>query len=62
MKKAILLLIGFAAFISYRHQTRNESGFAEINGKKLYYEVAGSGEPLVVVYGNFADCPRGFQF
>jgi pimeloyl-ACP methyl ester carboxylesterase len=33
-----------------------ESGFAEVNGIKLYYETAGSGEPLVLVHGNFGDC------
>ncbi|NQU86196.1 MAG: alpha/beta hydrolase, partial [Mariniphaga sp.] len=33
-----------------------ESGFAEVNGTKLYYEVAGQREPLVLVHGNFGDC------
>jgi len=32
-----------------------ESGFAEVNGTKLYYEVAGSGEPILFVHGNFGD-------
>ena len=33
-----------------------EVGFAQVNGTKLYYKVAGSGEPLVLVHGNFGDC------
>jgi len=33
-----------------------ETGFAKVNGTTLYYEVAGSGEPLVLVHGNFGDC------
>lgn len=27
------------------------SGFAEVNGTRLYYEVAGSGHPLVLIHG-----------
>jgi pimeloyl-ACP methyl ester carboxylesterase len=29
----------------------NVEGFAEVNGTRLYYEVAGSGHPLVLVHG-----------
>lgn len=29
---------------------RREAGFAEVNGTRLYYEVAGSGEPVVLVH------------
>ena len=28
-----------------------ESGFAEVNGTRLYYEVAGEGEPLALIHG-----------
>lgn len=28
-----------------------QSGFAEVNGAKLYYEISGAGEPLVLVHG-----------
>lgn len=28
-----------------------ESGFAEVNGTKLYYEVAGQGDPIVLIHG-----------
>ncbi len=31
-----------------------QSGFAEINGAKMYYEVAGSGHPLVMVHAGIA--------
>ena len=30
-------------------------GFAEINGAQLYYEVAGSGKPVVLVHAGIAD-------
>ncbi len=33
-----------------------DSGYAEVNGSKLYYEVAGEGEPIVLIQGNFGDC------
>ena len=33
-----------------------ETGFAEINGARIYYEVAGRGAPLVFVHGYALDC------
>jgi 3-oxoadipate enol-lactonase len=35
--------------------SRQESGFAEINGARLYYEISGDGEPLVLVHAGIAD-------
>lgn len=35
--------------------TRPASGFAEVNGTRLYYEVAGSGHPLVMIHAGVAD-------
>ena len=32
-----------------------EKSYAEVNGTKLYYEVVGSGEPIIFVHGNFGD-------
>lgn len=34
---------------------RVETGFAEVNGTRLYYEVAGSGHPLVLSHSFIAD-------
>lgn len=35
--------------------TQAQSGFAEVNGAKLYYEVAGSGHPIVFCHAGIAD-------
>ena len=35
--------------------TSAQSGFAEVNGATLYYEVAGSGHPLVLSHAGIAD-------
>jgi len=32
-----------------------DSGYASVNGTKLYYEMAGKGEPLVLIHGSFGD-------
>jgi pimeloyl-ACP methyl ester carboxylesterase len=32
-----------------------ETGFAEVNGTRLYYEVAGTGDSIVLIHGNFGD-------
>jgi pimeloyl-ACP methyl ester carboxylesterase len=34
---------------------RQESGFAEVNGASLYYEILGEGEPLVLLHAGIAD-------
>jgi len=34
---------------------RAETGFAEVNGTKLYYEVLGEGHPLVLIHGGYMD-------
>jgi pimeloyl-ACP methyl ester carboxylesterase len=31
------------------------NGYADVNKTKLYYEIAGSGEPLVLIHGSFGD-------
>jgi pimeloyl-ACP methyl ester carboxylesterase len=37
--------------VSSNSSNSSASGFAEVNGTRLYYEVAGSGEPLILVHG-----------
>ena len=32
-----------------------ETGFADVNGTRLYYEMAGSGHPLILIHGNTLD-------
>ena len=32
-----------------------DSGYAEVNGTRLYYELAGVGEPIVLIHGNGLD-------
>ena len=34
-----------------------ESGYADVNGLKLYYEVYGKGKPLVLVHGSYMTIP-----
>ena len=32
-----------------------QSGYAEVAGGRLYYEVEGSGDAIVLIHGNFGD-------
>ncbi|MBA2394623.1 MAG: alpha/beta hydrolase, partial [Ktedonobacteraceae bacterium] len=32
-----------------------QTGFAEVNGTTLYYEVAGTGHPFVLAHGHLLD-------
>jgi len=51
---SIIAMLFFLAIQSYG-QTRKpaESGYAPVNGIKIYYEVYGEGKPLVLVHGAF---------
>lgn len=34
-----------------------KTGYAEVNGMKMYYEVSGKGDPLIVLHGAYMDIP-----
>lgn len=36
--------------------TRTESGYAPVNGTRLYYEIMGQGHPLLFIHAGIADC------
>ncbi len=37
-----------------------ESGYADVNGLKLYYEVYGEGKPVVLLHGSFMNIPMNW--
>ena len=37
-----------------------ESGYAEVNGLKLYYEVYGKGKPILLLHGSFMNIPMNW--
>jgi pimeloyl-ACP methyl ester carboxylesterase len=50
----LLIAIMFAAFVSNAQQVKpSGSGYAPVNGIKVYYEVYGEGRPLVLLHGAF---------
>ena len=55
MKNLILLIvIMVAAFRTNGQQTKpSNSGYAPVNGIKIYYEVYGKGRPLILLHGAF---------
>ena len=34
---------------------RGDTGYADVNGARLYYEVAGEGHPLVLLHAGICD-------
>ena len=38
-------------------QQKPTTGYAPVNGLKMYYEVHGSGEPVVLLHGAFMTIP-----
>lgn len=52
--KSMLLLVMFVASRSNGQQIKpSNSGYAPVNGIKVYYEVYGEGSPIVLVHGAF---------
>ncbi len=50
---AILLFITLRSFgqTDQNNTTKVDSGYAPVNGLKMYYEIYGNGEPLVLIHG-----------
>ncbi|MBC7849173.1 MAG: alpha/beta hydrolase [Chitinophagaceae bacterium] len=38
-----------------------DSGYADVNGLKMYYEVYGSGKPIVLLHGSFMSIPLNWS-
>src|SRR5262245_58417311 len=51
MQRPLATLILFMAQFSMNAQQDNPGNFAEVNGLKMYYEIHGSGSPLVLLHG-----------
>src|SRR5262245_58371573 len=41
-------------------KTTVKSGYAEVNGLKMYYEIHGAGQPLVLLHGAFSAIGTSF--
>ncbi len=52
IQKIIILLVTFSCLLN-THTFSQKKGYATINGLKMYYEVYGSGKPLVLLHGAF---------
>ncbi|AEV96461.1 hypothetical protein Niako_0059 [Niastella koreensis GR20-10] len=51
LRSVLLVAIMFASFVSNAQQTKpSGSGYASVNGGKVYYEVYGEGKPLVLLH------------
>jgi pimeloyl-ACP methyl ester carboxylesterase len=52
MKTIAFLMTIFVSAVASAQQT-STTGYAPVNGLKMYYEVRGSGEPVVLLHGAF---------
>lgn len=43
------------------HQLHYQSGYAQINGLRMYYEIYGKGEPLVLIHGGGSTIQSNFE-
>src|SRR5687768_14345027 len=54
-----LFLISIPCFSQV--QTLKSSGYAPVNGLKMYYEVHGEGKPMVLLHGSFMTIDLNFN-
>ena len=51
LKVAIIVAMSSSIFAQTSPEATVKSGYAPVNGLKLYYEIRGSGEPLILLHG-----------
>jgi len=44
-----------------QHAKPAQSGYADVNGLKMYYEVHGTGKPIVLLHGSFMNIPLNWS-
>lgn len=59
--RAIALLLMAVIMTTVSAQEKPTTGYAPVNGLKLYYEVHGSGEPVVLLHGAFMTIPTNWD-
>ena len=59
MKTIAFLQAMFVSALVSAQQTPT-TGYAPVNGLKMYYEVHGSGEPVVLLHGEFMTIPNNW--
>lgn len=62
--KSLFVVIGFMLFsfaCFSQSSTLKSSGYAPVNGLKMYYEIHGEGKPLVLLHGSFMTIDLNFS-
>jgi len=61
MNKRHLIKAAFAtaalAAAATHAKAETKTGYADVNGMKMYYEVSGQGDPMMVLHGSFMNIP-----
>lgn len=52
MKKIVFFLITFISLTINAQQLHENGKYVDVNGVKLYYEIYGEGEPVLMIHGN----------
>ena len=60
MKRFVILIYSITSILSLRAQSPIESGFAPVNGIKLFYQIYGKGKPLVLIPGGGSTIETSF--
>ncbi|MEF8985391.1 MAG: alpha/beta hydrolase, partial [Bacteroidales bacterium] len=50
-----IMILAIAVSCQDQSKTSVKQGIAEVNGTQLYYEMAGKGQPIVLIHGNGVD-------
>jgi len=55
--KFVLVFLLVILSVSFAQEENKPGKYVDVNGMKLYYEVSGSGDPLIVLHGAYMNIP-----
>lgn len=58
---SLVMFIAFALPSRAQNTKAKDSGYAQVNGLKMYYEVYGEGKPIVLLHGSFMNIPLNWS-
>lgn len=57
---SLIMLVAFAPTMAQNTKAK-DSGYANVNGLKMYYEVYGEGKPIVLLHGSYMNIPLNWS-
>jgi pimeloyl-ACP methyl ester carboxylesterase len=60
LRSILITIFLFSSLMASFAQQKSKSGYAPVNGLKMYYEIHGEGQPIVLIHGSFMTINTAF--